>query len=450
MFGFGRRSNDEKEVRLPDVLGYITRGVRAEVGAVECAMAVDPKQTPAGQRFNTFLVVQSKFDCEVDVRVQLLLPHQDASGHKGAFATKTDKLLIGLEPAEVGVVVLPLLSSLSTAPSPDYILGVDLNVRHRGKGKKNLVRCVDELVLFDPADANMDEELAARFETLRQLDYSAELMKRSRVVAGFEVTAPVGPSSSLDLAPAWERLWTMRDHIDADVVLKEAGPQVEAALSTVRRDRVFKPIMQQVQTAFKNAGYPLQTGEALFITKLLTLVVEAKDTLGMDMPPPRWYVHLCRLVYNGEERVLNYPEQVITRLLWRDLVIDGTILGFNMVTTVLSLKPSAFLSNILGREIKEGEAEAMIKTYGQGLADALSLEEPAGQQMLGVVDAYVPLVLGGLVANARMTMPRESALDSVHLLKKARDQRGSEQSPQNQQMFATIDRLIERGFDMLT
>ncbi|MBN1287946.1 MAG: hypothetical protein JXB47_21285 [Anaerolineae bacterium] len=434
-----------------------------QVGTVQCALAVNPRKTPAGQNFEALLLVQNTLDCDVDVGVRLLLPPQDRAGNKGTFFTKTDKILLGLEPAEVGAVILPLASlpttatsakkgfvlrSLAEAPdddSADYQIGVELRVKRKGRG--DVVRHADNPAPFDPSGTDMNEKLLKRLAHLKTLAYTAE-EKRGCLVAGFAVTAPTGPSLGLDLRPGWESLWTKRDHIDETMVVREMEAEALALLPHLRRETVFKPLLQQVQTSFRNAGYPLQTGEAVFATKLLVMVLEQGSSLGPGMPTPRWYVRLCRLLYTKDPSVRN-RERLVARLLWRDLLNDAVILGFNMVSIIAHQPLDVFLSNVTGRRVKQTEAEPLVSGYAQQLVKALSHPEPAAEPLLTFTDAYVPLVLGGVVANTRITMPGESALDSMHLFKRCRDQRMGEVDAANKHVFEMVDVLVERGFDQL-
>src|SRR5690606_38192041 len=108
----------------------------------------------------------------------------------------------------------------------------------------------------------------------RRLAYSDRTDRRGRLIAAFDLIAPTGPSLGLNLAPEWESLWTMRDHMDAQVVIEKAGALAQQVLPNLNRNRVFMPLMKTVQARYARAGYPLSAGEALYIAKLLTLVLE--------------------------------------------------------------------------------------------------------------------------------------------------------------------------------
>jgi hypothetical protein len=432
-------------VSLPDVLGYIAGGEITTVGEVQCALAVNPREVPAGLNFEALLLLQSMYEAPVDVLVKLLLPAKDAGGERGKIFTKTDRLLVGLEPAEVGVVVLPISTSPLTTQAVEYAVGVELKVKRQGRGHQ--VREPNAMARFDPHDAGLSDEIQARLDELHGLQFSGHQYKRERLLARFDIIEPTGPSLGLDLAPSWQSLWTMRDHIDENIIKEKAGELAQGMLPSLRRDRVFKPIMQAVQSRFENAGYPLHTGEALYITKLMTLVLEMGESMGPDLPTSRWYVRLCRLLY-ADERAASYPEQLVVKPLWRDLVYDATVLGFQMITTITRRNVGSLVEAATGQKLEKMSSEAVLDMYAQELADRLSQDEPADEAVLDFSVAYVPLVLGGLVANTRVTMPGESVLDSVHLLNKARDDRRGEMRDGNAAIFDISERLIDRALDM--
>jgi hypothetical protein len=80
--------------------------------------------------------------------------------------------------------------------------------------------------------------------------------------------------------------------------------------------------------------------------------------------------------------------------------------------------------------------------YAGGIVDALEHQQP-----LDVARAYLPLVMGGIIANARITMPREQIRDTVFMLSKALEKRRPEKNGANAFIFELTDRLIEQALD---
>mgnify|MGYP005832750875 FL=1 len=398
----------------------------ADYDAVQAALGVNPQHTPAGQNFEALLLLQSTFDCDVDVHVRLLIPATDVKGERGRFFTKSDRILVGLQPAEVGVVKLPLACSPLTAQAIDYKLGAELGVERKAR-RAQRVRDREGGAAFAPDDLT-SEALLKRLAELSQVRFSAAQDRRKRLIASFDVIAPTGPSLGLNLSPSWESLWTMSDYVDERVVIEKAGPLANQLLPSLKRNRVFSPLMKAVQTRFEQAGYPLHPGEVLYITKLLTLVLESGVSVNPDVPPPRWYVRLCRALF-ADERAAGNIDRLVAEVLWRDLIVDATVLGFNMVSTVTRQQ--------LGTEDE-------IEVYAEDLANRLSTP----RRSIDFMRAYLPLVMGGIVANTRIVLDREQVLDSVHLVDQARKRRQPEMTESNRDVFDMTDMLINRALDM--
>jgi hypothetical protein len=55
--------------------------------------------------------------------------------------------------------------------------------------------------------------------------------------------------------------------------------------------------------------------------------------------------------------------------------------------------------------------------------------------------------MGGVIANARITMPREQIRDTVFMLSKALEKRRPEKNGDNAFIFDLTDQLIEQALD---
>ena len=113
----------------PDILGYITGGERCNINVVQLALAVRPRVVRAGRPFETILLVQNASDVDVDVTASLTLPEVDAKKQKGRFLSKKNRLLVGVRPAEVGYVVLPMSSLPDTAVNDGYKIEMEIGVK---------------------------------------------------------------------------------------------------------------------------------------------------------------------------------------------------------------------------------------------------------------------------------------------------------------------------------
>ena len=103
--------SDSQPDNLPDLLGAVTGGDRLNLDVMQCALGVRPSSIPAGKPFEAILLLQNASDVNVDVTAVVRLPEQDAKGKRNRFIVKRERLVVGLRPAEVGYMTLPLSSS---------------------------------------------------------------------------------------------------------------------------------------------------------------------------------------------------------------------------------------------------------------------------------------------------------------------------------------------------
>jgi hypothetical protein len=59
----------------------------------------------------------------------------------------------------------------------------------------------------------------------------------------------------------------------------------------------------------------------------------------------------------------------------------------------------------------------------------------------------LPLVMGGVIANVRVTMPREQIRETVFMLSKALEKRRPEKNDANAFIFDITNHLIEQALD---
>lgn len=410
----------------PDILGSITGGARFNIDCVQCALSSRPDKIPAGQTFEAIMLIQNMVDSDVDVRVEVEIPKRDANKKKGMFFNKSSRLLVGLQPAEVGYVTMPISSSPNTAVADNYVVTMKIQVKQLNKNATH-VRSPRGGGVF--ARATLSEKTQGEMEKLQELTFSIDTGgKRNQLQDTFE-TLPRGIASLRELKPGWVSLWTMRDYLDEGLIIQRVKNELNQVLPHLKRDVVFKPLLQAVQEHFKQSSYPLHIVEAIIITKLLTLVVEQTAEQAPISPPSEihsWYTQMARLLFQ-EKRFAQQPIYLVAKHLFPTIVHDAVLHGFTMVKTVLN---EDF-----------GNAEE-IEGYAESIVSAIISGEP-----LNFARTYLPLIAGGVIINNRVTMPREPVQETLHNLSKAMKQRDGERTPDNQFVFGMVDTLIERGIE---
>ncbi len=279
----------------------------------------------------------------------------------------------------------------------------------------------------------LPEAAQTHMQALRGLRFSVEPGSKKHTI---HTTFVIGPPALASLKALqekkadWVSLWTMSDYRDDYIVAQKVWGQAQNIRRQINRETIFMPLLKATQERFQACSYPLLPPEAIYITKLLTLILE----MGISEPTPdnprpawpHWFPKMCRLVFQ-EPALEAQNEPLITRLVYADLVYDAILYGFTMVSTVTN---ESFGSH------------DETSRYADDIVDALNQ-----QNTLDFARAYLPLVAGGLIANARVTMPREQIRETVFMLSKAVDKRRVEKNPDNGFIFDITDKLIERALD---
>lgn len=418
-----------QSTNYPDILGAITGGPRKIIDSVQCALTSRPDRSPAGKTLEAILLIQNMYDSEVDVRVELELPMMDANKRKGVFFCKTAKLLVGLQPAEVGYVTLPISSSPNTAPSEEYPLVMQIEVKRLAK-QAAPIRLPQGGGIF--AKGALSEKLQAELDTLQKLTFSIDDgRKRNQLQDTFGILPPGGIASLKELKPGWISLWTMQDYLDDAVILKRVQEELNTILPQLNRQVLFKPLLMAVQEQFKASGYALDLAESIYVTKMLTLLVEhTAEQAHAGAPPaklPSWYLQMARTLLQ-EKRFANQAAYLVTKQLFPSVIHDSILHAFNMTSTVIG---------------KNLGTEDEMKDYADSVIDSLF----GGAEPMNFARSYLPLITGGIIGNARITMPREQVRDTLFMISKAAQRRATERDNNNAFIFTMVDTLVDRGLE---
>jgi hypothetical protein len=412
----------------PDVLGAITNGARFNLDVVQFALAARPPQVAAGGTCELILLVQNASDSEVDVLLQVELPDRDQAKQKNCFAAASTRLRIGLRPAEAGYASLPFTVLPTTQPAPGYLAGVSLDVKHISKAAPQRIRAAAGGGAFRVPD--LPETAQTRMRALRDLPFSIDPGKKKKTIqAPFSVLPPAIAGLSTARAD-WISLWTLGNLADDVAVARQMAEPLRVSLQQFKRENAFMPLLKATQEHFGASGYTLLPPEAIFITKLLTLVLETavgEPSAANPHPAlPRWYTKLGRVLAQ-DAALAGQVEPLVTRLIYPDVVYEAVLNGF---ATVGAVTREDF-----------GTPDEMSQ-YAEGIVSALENDQP-----LDFARAYLPLVMGGIIANARVTMPREQIRDTVFMLSKALERRRPEKTGANAFIFELTDHLIEQALD---
>jgi len=438
--------SEKQAVNYPDVLGFITKGEFHSVGPVQMALAIRPPAVKAGKPFEVIMVMQNTIDAPVDVILSLQLPNKDAKGQKDRFLLGAERLVVGLESAEVGYAMLPMSSLPDTAPSDNYTVGMDVSVKALHKGER--IRDDKQAeAKFNPKTLPAD-----RKELLRDLINLKFSTQKRGFLRGNALETPLTIlpgkiGSPLKFEAGWQSLWTVEDATSSDPLLdKYREMMLHRIVPLFTRKKLYKPIKEKVAEVFADSNYPLTDIEVLCITKLMVLIMEyAQSTeteqgileagiynieaylkgieIEQDEPRqyPYWLDKFLRVMVR-DERVMKVPIKGLVHFAFFELMHDAMIYGFQI------------MERQTGMDL--GTIEEM-ESYATNVRDELQNKEP-----VTFSKAYVPLVLGGVIAFDRVMMSDEKLSEGLDGLRYMLNDRVDERDDDNEMFFDIAKRVI--------
>ncbi|HVU13268.1 MAG TPA: hypothetical protein VHD90_18445, partial [Phototrophicaceae bacterium] len=423
---------------------FLTGGQRASFNAAQVALTVRPRIVHAGRPFEVLLLVQNASSGAIDVTMTLHLPDLDAHRQAGRFLTKTQRLVVTVNAAEVGYVVLPVTTLADTAVSAGYKIGVEVDVKSLEKAQR--VRANEGGGAFDLERLGSDTKAA--LDSLKSLTFHTA--KRRNLVET-PVTVMSGSVGVItDFTPGWVSLCKLSDLGDPRLLLHHYGPLIQVnTLPRLRRATLYQPLVEATASRFLDAGYKLSLPEAAVIAKLLTLVLEyatprfnahgnvaarnfdvesllMRDPLSFDAPPvlPHWFQTFLTLV-ERDERALTLPLPLVTRYLYEDLLRDAVDLGFDLV------------GDATGEDLGSDAEKAL---YRDQLIDALR-----SQSGLDFNRVYLPLIMGGVLVNEQLVLAKENPADLLREIGAALEVRAGSLSPSDQAIYRMTETILARA-----
>jgi len=421
----------DEPVNYPDLLGIITNGKRLNIDVIQCAISTRPSQIAAGQAFEVLLLVQNSTDVALDVTVNIKLPDRDAANQKNRFASKRSRLLVGLHAAEVGYMHLPVACAPNTKPARGYEIALEVKVDRVEKSQKpNRVRlpegCGGITVTTLPAEAK------PKIEELRSYIWDVQAGKRNMITGTFDVRPP-GLASLAKEEVGWTTLWTMADYLDDRALESRVRQHLDVVMPALTdKQAMTMPLLQATNHWFKEAGYALKPVEAVYIAKIMTLVltelsVPKPTKLNPNPEFPQWYRTLLHLLWQ-ESGFRDYAVALVKDNLYPDLIADSIIYGFRMLSTVL--------------DDEDFGTEEEVREYADDISRYLR-----DQMRFDYHHVYLPLILAGIIANTRVVFERENVRDTLNAISQAHDSRRGEQNSDNAFIGELLHRLVDRALD---
>ncbi|MFW5690960.1 MAG: hypothetical protein ACOCXZ_00550 [Chloroflexota bacterium] len=432
----------------------ITDVDRHHVGPVEVALATRPRTVKAGREFEVIMLIQNTLDCPVDVTATLQLPAKDHEGQAGRFLTGTERLVVGVAPAEVGYVTLPMSTMPDTAIGSDYMIGMDVSAKPLAKGQR--IRH-DGGSLFNPETVPASKRDA--ITDLQKLRFSTR-QRRGFLRSGTVLETPIAIiqgkiGRTPDFKPGWTSLWTLEDQQDPDLLIAKYGELMrQKVLPGISKDKLFEPMVRKTFTLFKQAGYTLTKEETFSVTRLLLCILDYAaghtgsaaagiyDVMGTlryvvrereriekarligeepEIKLPHWAIGYMQLLAK-DERVARVPNKVIPELLYDAVLRDALEYGLRIVERDSGEnlggdeEMAAYVDIVIGR-LRDGDMD-----FGH---------------------AYLPLVIGGFIVTDQVLIGDERVADVMKSLRFLLEKRENEIDEHNEPVYHMAKFILE-------
>ncbi len=430
----------------PDILGYITNNVRANIGVLQVATALRPRVVMAGKPLEMLLLLQNASDATVEITATLTLPQVDAKKQKGRFITKAERLIVTLENAAVGLVTLPLSTLPDTAVSADYKVGIEIKVTPTSKEKPNRIR------LITGGGAVVEELLPEKnrelINTLKKSAWQATSSGNSITATLTIMSGKVG--SFADLQPSWTNLWTTGDYWDETFLLHRfSGVLAKQVIPNFTRPNIFPVVKEYTEARFANVGYRLLPEEIDVITRLLTLILEYANPREKDMlylvgeayslkqyfdadgklirnnkriSLPRWAAEMIRL-FNRDERTLQFPIKTVAHFAYDALLRDAMLHSFERVEAILSMEVGTLEERNL---------------YIDQVLEAINTKKLTFDLL------YMPLMMGAFALVDGVMMKGEKSQEIIMSMRPLLDKRHGEQTEATLPVYQMASQILEQ------
>lgn len=443
---------------FPDILGYITGGERLDLGTVQAIAAVVPSIVKAGKYFRVAVVIQNMTDAPVEMLVVLALPATDANGKKNKFNTRTLRIAIGMQAAEVGLVMLSVNCLGDTSAGSTKFPVTINNVKTLERGAR--IRSVEggSTLYVD----GLKPETRKLLDNLARQKFVGGKKSVLTGIATLEPTAliqPGGLTEIADIDPVYRTLWTRADLREDPLTLVDRFKDLltQFALISLDRTQMLPPLIEKTASRFKQAGYELSEVEAKLIGRVLAHVLEYACTgqmsygrtyelikeyevLPIVQHPPyekpevklRWFIALLNAIAED-----NRAAKYVPRLPSKDIFYDALLR--DSLTWALHTVEAATGLELGTPEELEQHADQWFEKF-QKLVTKAPDAAP-----LTIEDVYLPLVLAGIATYDELTLPDEDIKAFNPLFQVMLRERADERTAENTSLFDITAMLLDKA-----
>jgi hypothetical protein len=385
------------DIDYPDIISeYLVATRRYEADGVQVIPYLEPAEVAIGEAANLALLLQSALDVAVELSVKPELPQTSRFRGTPMLAVGKPELSVVLEPAQVGILFVPVATTPQTKEGQHEIR---LNVSAKTQERATRIRPVETTGRFR---SNLIDDVVG-LDLARVLGVPFKANPTRKISVPITIQGQVEATAKApDLATRFESLWTQEDARRQSEALKEVSQRRAIIVDQLQTEPVFVGLFVEGQRRFADADLPLRVGEAVALGKILTYTVRyflANGDLQDGLLVPIWELA------NRYDLPTGDPLWVLRNVGFRHLVRLGTALSFGLITQAIGRQPWSM-----------EERRAVISL----VADTVE-----GAQLLPPEFLYIPLLTAAAYVSRQVVLDGEDVRHSLRLLQKAKASRAS-------------------------
>ncbi|UCC86897.1 MAG: hypothetical protein JSV81_18890 [Anaerolineales bacterium] len=383
------------EVDYPDIISeYLVATERYESDGVQIAPYLEPAKVAMGETANLVLFLQNAVDAPVELTIEPVLPQSGRLRGSPMLAVGEPKWQVALEPAQVGVLFVPITT---TPQAKEGQHPIHLNISGKMKAHATRIRYGESKGRF--RSNLIDDVVGLNLVRVVGVPYKAVTTRKismSLTVQG--EAAP--PDQTPDLATRFDVLWN-REEIDRQYeALQEVSQRRAIIIDQLQTEPLYVGLFGEGHKRFADAGLPLRVGEAVALGKILTYTVRhflANSDLQDGLLVPMWDLAKKYEIPTGD------PLWVLRNVGFQHLLRLSVALSFGLVHKALGRQPWTL-----------EERRAVISL----VADTVEAAELLPPEFL-----YIPLMMAAAYISDQIILDGEDSKHSLRLLQKAKSAR---------------------------
>jgi hypothetical protein len=385
-------------IEYPDIIGeYAYSPLRNEVNNVQFFAQFERPRAARGELCPINVYYQSCLQEETIITVKIDLPSVGLFKKVPVAKIAQDSISVALEAGAAGVLHIPV-SLLPDAKAKTADFGLEFNTQIKGP---TTTRLRPNKLKSRLRNSPFDDFIGLKLTSTLGVDYSTRAEKKVKLplaISAEEVT----PGEE-DLKPSVTNLWRLEDFTWHGKAVQEINQRRRNILEELKLEPIFANLYVEGKERFAEANISLKTGEAIALAKILTYTANYfLKTPGIQdgLLVPIW------------ERALVH-EFPTTRCL--DVI---RMAGFEHITRLAMALSFSWVASSIGRHLWSLEERRALNAH---VIDCIEEGKDLPLDFL-----YLPLLMGGVMANGHIIIEEEDVEESLALIKQAYESRKGE------------------------